>query len=216
MILSIVTGLKLVVKFLDNHNGTLIFLATIILVGVTWYYAVQAKKQVNESHEMVIQSKHREEAEAQQAINITLNYVFLLNSEIQMNLLNLVMFQFYAKWNTKELSNLKSLSTNSQYLSDSIWKLINVEAAKCFSKELMEELVGYYNGIQYMLKMINANSHANTINWINPTKTQLLSYLLCTRLLEKEIGRELRKQQTYEIDGKVVKIDSKTGDVVLV
>jgi len=75
----------------------------------------------------------------------------------------------------------------------------------------MKELTGYYAGVEHS-KIFSINGMSGE-DFIEVTKSQLISTIKCLNLLKIE-EPEVRTNTTYNIDGKILTIDSDTGNVI--
>lgn len=182
-----------ILKNLNDNLGLFFLISSIILFIIIIYYAVQLKIQTTETHRLVLYYERLQEKELASRNNAKLNYIYLLNAELSANTMFMIgMLEFL------ENSNLpiKSIKNFEEYtnIQSATWSLVYVETAKCFSKELMQELVNYYSEITNK-KMISSESTKLHIPFI---MQQLAAYTSCIKLMESETGQELTKQTSYE------------------
>jgi hypothetical protein len=187
-------------KFLNYYNGFFMLISTIVLVGVTIYYAMQTKFQVNKASEAIAESKKQFKNLEEKDENIMSNYMCLLNNEIVMNLYHYLFFLSYFDpsvickapeliLKTKEEKEMVKSSLFSN-ISDSSWHLLNSEAAKYFPNELMIDLAGCYSGVAHLKIYKNeSNDKEGILRYIN---LQVYSTLRCIHLLNKFAKCKLR------------------------
>jgi hypothetical protein len=107
-----------------------------------------------------------------------------------------------------------------EYADNTFWKLINVEATKYLPQHIMEDIVGYYTTMQIInsqCKNINDKHLDVDIDQFEQTiKCQLSTYIRIREMMEKELGRELKKADIYEVNGQCFKVNKDTGNIELI
>ncbi|WP_153007641.1 hypothetical protein [Bacillus coahuilensis] len=88
------------------------------------------------------------------------------------------------------------------------WKEINAQCAQYFSNNLMQELTGYYTGVEHS-KIYSVNGMSNE-NFIELCRGQLISTFKCLELLKEE-DPDLRIGEEFNIEGKVLLVNKETG-----
>lgn len=213
-------------EFLNNNTGALSVLINLTLVIVTVIYVVltgslsrTSNKTIEHTINEVNEKKKREET-------IKKNLIYLINSEIYMNSFIYVISQYYLL-NGKQINlkeKLRHYITSGGATIDrtskghivahtklDTWKEINAECAQYFSNNLMQELTGYYTGVEHS-KIYSING-MSTENFIEVCKGQLLSTLKCLELLREE-DPNLRTNLEYNIDGKPLTINKEKGTII--
>lgn len=219
-------GIVSLFDFLNNNTGALSVLINLTLVIVTIIYVVltgslskTSNKTIEHTINEVNEKKKREET-------IKKNLIYLINSEIYMNSFIYVFSQYYLL-NGKQINlkeKLRHYITSGGVTIDrsskghvvvhtklDTWKEINSECAQYFSNTLMQELTGYYTGVEHS-KIYSVNG-MSTENFIEVCKNQLVSTLRCLDLLKEE-EPNLRTSIQYDIDGKLLTIDKEKGTIV--
>jgi len=214
-----------IIDFFNKISDLSTFIFTLTLIGLTAFYSYQTRKQVKVAEDMnkeLLRNK----------IDSRNNYAYLLNTEIESNtaciakILYLISNQKLV--NTTEFESLKSLK-------NSIWKSIYIESAKYFDNNTMQELTGYYFGIETIRSSISNNSStiSNTLtslglifntekskdkitSTIDFFKDQLVYANKCKNYLEKESKIVFRTNfdKCYSIRDNNFKIDFNTGDII--
>lgn len=176
-----------------NNNELFIPLSMFILVLIIFYYAAQLKKQNGETHRLVLYSQKLHENETEIRNNAKFNYIYLLNAELRANTMYMIRILEFLQNSNLPIKSIKNFEEDTD-IQATTWNLVNVEAARYFSKELMQELVNYYSEITNK-KFVNSESTKLHIPFI---MQQLASYTSCIKLMEAEIGQELSKQAAFE------------------
>ena len=182
----------------DIHSGFLSFMAVLILVFITGYYALQTRKQANYAHKTL-------EEENNKTKNTALNYAYLINSEM---MAHQSIFANYLFERGKFVDTAVAFyNFNFQGLELNTWNIIKTEIPKYFHSRLMQELVGYYSGIELMTsKQLNDEQKFEFVEY------QFASMYKCINLLEAEFKIELRKRNVYTYNNCIVKINTKNGE----
>lgn len=184
-------------KILNSYNGLLTFLTSVILAVITGYYAFLTKKQVNNAT-FVINN------ELEQKVSVKSNLGFLINAEINLNLPFFVWYcYYYSKGVDLDIVKYRNFIVNN--VKNQEWKMASVEAAKLFSKDVMEELVGHYSSLSTILNC-SQETFSNT-DFYTFSKVQLVSSFKCLKLLETELGRTLRIKKLFNVDGKTIVVN---------
>lgn len=212
-------------NYINVNVGFYSIIITAALAVVTWYYATLTHKLSKNSSKAIDQTSQIIENSRNEQRNIKNNYLYLLNGEIYMNSISYATIVFYIsikkEKNIKEIFSFLPHNDFSQksvakalikdYTRLNIWDEIKNECAKHLPNDLMEELVGYYLGVQnsktYSFDCITSEGY------VEFAKGQLVSSLKCFNLFDKE-GVKLRRQEIYEFDNYTYKIDKKSGDLI--
>jgi hypothetical protein len=203
-----------------SMNEIIMSILTLILVGITGYYAYLTKS-LSKSSTLAIQHTTNINSERKiQDDQTKSNYLFLLNSELAVNSLYYVMALHYFQqqgFSDKLLQFLgsgkaiKSKGIMKEYASVEIWDSIKNECAKSFSNILMQEFAGYYSGVQ-VIRFMTLDGVDNK-NFIDFAKNQLVSTYKCFDLIDKETDQQFRRNETIDIENFKYQIDKNTGDL---
>lgn len=188
-----------------NNNGLIISVSMFILLLIILYYAAQLKRQAGETHKLVLYSQKLHESEIEIRNNAKFNFIYLLNAELRANTMYMIGILEFLQNSNLPIKSIKNFEEDTD-IQAATWNLVNMEAARYFSKELMQELVNYYSEITNK-KFVNSESTKLHIPFI---MQQLASYTSCIKLMEKEIGQDLSKQTAFE---KAVEVLSKYEEV---
>jgi lipoprotein signal peptidase len=214
------------IKFINTYNGFFMLIATIILIGVTVYYAVQTKHQVNKAEESVAETRKQNENMISKNLTIKNNYLFLIYSEIEMNLKHYLIFLLHMDTDLTGLNiNINEIRLCLLYkptfnkvkgmafshISNSTWLSINTESAKYLTNELMLQLTSYYIGISNL--MLYTKEEVSDKRLVNYLKGQIINTCRCINLLDKESTFALRKSNTYVLDKYEANINFENGDI---
>jgi hypothetical protein len=203
-----------------SMNEIIMTSLTAILAGITAYYAYLTKMLADSSSMAIKQSTDINNHRAAQEKQTKINYLYLLNSEITMNSLYYVMALHYIQKQgitDKVLQMLgsgkatKSKGIMKEYASTEAWDSIKNECAKSFPNGLMQELTGYYSGVQAIRFM--ALDGVNNNNFIDFAKGQLVSTFKCYDLIDSESEQKFRRNDTIDIENIKYNIDKNTGDL---
>ncbi|TFE01486.1 hypothetical protein [Jeotgalibacillus salarius] len=214
------------IEFLNNNTGALTVIVNITLVIVTVIYVVLTGRLSRTSDKTIDHTLNEVHEKRQREETVKKNLIYLINSEIYMNSFIYVFSQYYLL-NAKEI-NLKEklrhyISSGGATIDRTskghivvhtkfdTWKEINVKCAKYFSNNLMQELTGYYTGVEHA-KIYSINGMPSE-NFVEVCKTQLVSTLKCIELLKEE-DPKLRTNLEYDIDGKRLTIDESKGTII--
>lgn len=214
------------INFLNENNGALTVLINILLVSITGVYVYltaslskASNKTIEHSYNEYKDRKYKEET-------VKKNLIYLVNSEIYMNSFIYVFSQYYLQngehINLKEklrhyfISGGVSIDKTSRghivvHTRMDTWKEINAQCAQYFSNSLMQELTGYYTGVEHS-KIYSVNGMSNQ-NFIEFCRGQLISTYKCLELLKQE-DPDLRIGEEYSIDGKVLSVNKETGTLI--
>lgn len=199
-------------EFLQAYNGAFYLLATLVLIIITGYYAKQTKKQVDAAQEIILEAKKRSEGEFQKLQNLKKNYAFLVNAEIAINSNFFVLMLYgFKKGSETDKKEIKDLARG--LVTDNVWASINIQMAEHFSSELMQELVGYYYGIN-SVKLYDPKKRTDE-SLIELSKLQLLDAIKCILLIEQETCQKLRIQEVWDFDNQKVKVNPENGDIII-
>jgi len=141
--------------------------------------------------------------------NVALNYILLLNTEMAMHRQMYVIYLYY-KFHSNPIA--KDLTDIFKSLNNEKWDKLFVECAKCLSSELMQELTGYYCGVEAYRLM---EMELNDIQKEEVLKGQLFSMYSCINIIESEFNTKLRKQEVYDIEGEKVSVDKMSGELII-
>lgn len=207
------------IKHIKGDQWLIIFSALIAYFGTTslGYLAFLQNNRLNKINSDLAQdTKDKSNREIADNERVKTNYIFQINAEMLLNSGYYVDMLYFYRPEKKSLK-YKALKLFMTHISDIVWRQINSEAAKYLPKELMEEVVGYYAGVYNiktfwyvhidLLPKIDVKSLEDII------KGQLKTYLKCLDMMEKELGRELRKNNRYEYDKNYFTINKDTGDI---
>ncbi|MEK5104944.1 hypothetical protein MKX83_23665 [Cytobacillus sp. FSL M8-0252] len=213
-------------EFLNNNTGALSVLINMTLVIVTVIYVIltgSLSKTSNKTIEHTINEVHEKKKREE---TIRKNLIYLVNSEVYMNSFIYVFSQYYLL-NGKQINlkeKLRHYITSGGATIDrtskghivvhtklDTWKEINAQCAQYFSNNLMQELTGYYTGVEHA-KIYSINGMSSE-NFVEVCKAQLVSTLKCVELLQEE-DPNLRISLEYEIDGKYLTIDKDQGTII--
>lgn len=210
------------IYFIDTHSGLMSFISTLLLVCITFWYATHTRRQADASFKMFEQNQAESRRLFQERESAKLNYIFLINAEMLIHLNFFVNAVFYGSKGKQSFFNfligsqeqniitLKRLTDKS--LKDDSWRMIRGETATLFKNDLMQDLVGYYAGISNSHLLTDPRVQDNV--FLNYIKGQLQAYFKVQALLEKEAGRELRKQNSFILEGKRYSVDPQTGELI--
>ena len=194
------------VQWFDAHSGFASFMITFSLVLITIYYAYQTKKQVDNSNKIL-------EEESKRTLNTGINYLYLLNSEMVFNeniLVNYIYFESNLE-NEKGIL-ITSYSNELKELDFKTWEMVKSEIPKYFSSKVVEELVGYYCGIEY-IKLKHNNLYNDEI--IELAKVQIVQMHKCVDLIEENYGIKLRGQEIFLTDGYKIIVNKENGNLII-
>lgn len=214
-----------VLSFLNENDGSIMVILNAVLISVTTIYVYLTRQMSKASNETVLHMSNEYEDKVRKDEVIKKNLVFLINSEIYMNTIMYV-FSLYYLINHKNVNlsdrfryfmanGVTSIDRASKshvvgHIKNDSWKQVSVQCTMHFSNELMQELVGYYGGVEQS-KVFSVSGMSND-NFITFCKGQLISTFKCLDLLKTE-EPDLRFQNRFEIDGKVIKVNPETGDI---
>lgn len=214
------------IKFINNYNGFFMLVATIILVVVTIYYAIQTKLQVNKAEESIEETRKHHENMLSKDFTIKNNYLFLINSEIEVNLKHYLTCLLYMDSDLTGINvNINEIKLSLQFkptfnkakgmafshISNSIWLSINIEAAKYLTNELMLQLTDYYTSISIL--MLYTKEEVTDKRLINYLKGQVINTCRCINFLDKESAFSLRNSSKYVLDKYEANINFENGDI---
>lgn len=211
------------INFLNENNGALSVLINIVLLSITGVYVYltgslsrTSNKTIEHSYNEYKDKKFKEET-------VKKNLIYLINSEIYMNSFIYVFSQYYLL-NGKQVNLRKKLRhyLNSGGVSIDktsrghivvhtrldTWKEINAQCTQYFSNTLMQEITGYYTGVEHS-KIYSVNGMSNE-NFIKFCRGQLISTYKCLELLKEE-EPSLRISEEYNVDGKILSINKESG-----
>ncbi|WP_134340111.1 hypothetical protein [Filobacillus milosensis] len=212
-----------VMNFLNENNGAITVLINIILVSITGVYVYLTGSLSRTSNKTIEHSYNEYKDKKNKEETVKKNLIYLINSEIYMNSFIYVFSQYYLL-NGKQV-NLKeklrhyfnsggvSIDRTSRghivvHTGLDTWKEINAQCAQYFSNTLMQELTGYYAGVEHS-KIYSVNGMSNE-SFIEFCRGQLISTYKCLELLkEEEPG--LRIDEGYNIDGKILSVNKEAG-----
>ncbi|MCK6208322.1 hypothetical protein KZX50_23090 [Bacillus infantis] len=214
------------INFLNKNNGALTVLINIVLVSITGVYVYLTASLSKASNKTIEYSYNEYKDKKYKEETIKKNLIYLINSEIYMNSFIYVFSQYYLlngkQVNFKEKlrhyfnSGGVSIDKTSRghivvHTRGDTWKEINAQCAQYFSNTLMQELTGYYTGVEHS-KIYSVNGMSNE-NFIEFCKGQLISTYKCLDLLKQE-DQDLRIGEEYSIDGKVLSVNKETGNLI--
>ncbi|MBU3110347.1 hypothetical protein [Clostridium lacusfryxellense] len=189
-----------IVKWFNIHSGFSVLLITLLLAIIIIYYADQTKKQVNYAHKNL-------DIENTRMRNVALNYIILLNTEIAAHRQIFIIYIYYKFYSNNVPINLDNIFKS---LNSKMWDKLFPECAKCLSNKLMEELSGYYYGVDTFKEI-----ELTDVQKDDTVKSQLISMFNCINIAEIEFDEKLRKQDVYLIDGKKVSVDKTNGELII-
>jgi hypothetical protein len=194
---------------------------TAALVIITAYYAILTKSLAKSSTSAIQQTTNINIERSAQEQQTKSNYLYLLNSELVVNSLYYVMalHYFHQQGMTDKVLQyfgvgkaIKSKGIMKEYASIEAWDSIKNECAKSFPNNLMQELTGYYSGVQLIRFM--ALDGVDNKNFIDFAKGQLVSTFKCYDLMDNESEQQFRRNETIDIEAIKYKIDKDTGDLI--
>ncbi|AQQ55418.1 hypothetical protein [Planococcus lenghuensis] len=214
------------ISFLNINSGALAVLLNAILVSITGIYVFLTYKLAKNSNQTVqdaridlINKKKREEA-------IKKNLIYLINSEILQNSFIYVFSQYYLL-NKKEVNlkeRLRQFWSNGRISVDSTskghiiahtkldtWREIRGQCSQYFSNELMQELTGYYFGVEH--SKIYSIKGMQRENFIELCNNQLISTYKCLEILRNEV-EDLRIIEEYKVGKKTLRINKEKGILI--
>ncbi|BCB40545.1 hypothetical protein BCJMU51_5463 [Bacillus cereus] len=219
-------NIKEVVNLLNENTGALSVIINFLLVTITAIY-VYLTGSLTKTSNKTIEHTYSEYKEKQIKDDIVKkNLIYLLNSEIYMNSFIYVFSQYYLQNGNQiklgerlrhflktggvsfDLASKGHIVTHTKL---GTWKEINSQCAQYFQNELMQELTGYYTGVEHS-KIFSVTGMSNE-SFIEVCKLQLISTHKCLELLKKE-EPELRTNEEYNIDGKILIVNKSTGTII--
>ena len=189
-----------IVEWFNIHSGFSIFMITLLMAIIIIWYACQTKKQVDYAHETL-------ESENTRIRNVALNYIILLNTEIAAHRQIFIIYIYYKFHSNTVPINLDNIFKS---LNSKMWDKLFGECAKCLSNKLMEEISGYYYGVETFKTM-----ELTDIQKDDTVKSQLISMFSCINLSELEFDEKLKVQDIYLIEGKKVSVDKTNGELII-
>lgn len=181
------------INIINNSIGFFMLLSSIILLFITVNFAAQIKKNSDIACTTVMKIGKLREAELENRTTVKHNYISMLNSELQSNTMHMIGILDFLQNSNLPIKSLRNFEEETS-IQDTVWNLINIEAAKYFSIELMQQLVNYYSAIANR-KIVNNDSSTLHIPFV---MQQISIYINCIKLMEAEIGRELDKQPVFD------------------
>lgn len=166
------------------------------------------EKQISENKRLTTYTLEEAKKETDKKNNnVALNYIYLINTEMALHRELLITYIYYKCRSDLISSDLDDIFKS---LDSKKWDRMFVECAKCFSNKLMIDLSGYYYGIETLKELeLNDNQKKDTI------ESQLISMYKCINIIEIEFNEKLRKKDVYCMDGKKVRVDKKTGELII-
>ncbi len=214
-------------KDINFYYGNLLTFGTaLILIVITVVYTIETHKQANASNAqaeasnaIVQDAKERANKDVTHFNSVKTNYIFQINAEMLLNSYIYVNILYYCL-PLQRPRKYEAIKLLTEYGNNIFWMQINVEAARYLPKNIMEEIVGYYIVVQHINGFWKDNLSNHRDLDINPLediiKAQLMTYLKCLEMMEKELGRELRKVDKYEVNDQCFKIDKDTGMIEMI
>ncbi len=213
-------------KFLNDNQGAIMTLINFSLVVVTIVYVMLTKKLADSSEITIKQSAMEKVNEIEKKETIRKNLIYLLNGELYMNSYYYA-FTMYYLINNKNISlkdrinlfiknNVTSIerTTKAQmitFVKSDIWSKISNECIYYLPNIMNQELIGYYMGVEHS-KIFSINGMTKE-EFIEYARGQLVSTYKCFDLFDIEV-KDLRRDNKYEIEGKLLSIDKSTGSLI--
>lgn len=189
------------IEWFDAHDGFSSFAVSVVLAVITVYYAWQTKKQVNYAHKTL-------EEEGRNLRNAALNYSYLINAEMGIHKGIFITYLYY-KTNKDDFNNKYHNCLND--LDYKTWNMIKTEIAQYYPSYLMQELVGYYFGLELLV----TNEELSDNEKMELVKRQLVSMYKCFRFIESEFNIKLRKQESFSFNDHNIKVNQETGELII-
>jgi hypothetical protein len=217
LMLVFTRDIALQIKHIKGDQWVIIFSALIAYLGTTslGYLAYLQNKRLNKINSDLAQNaEDKSNREITYFESVKANYLFQINAEMLINSQFYVSMLYYYFPNQQALK-YEALKIFMEHISDTAWIHINSEAAKYLPKEIMEDIVGYYAGVNQIKTfwLIRIRPSLDVKPLKNLIKGQLQTYLKCLQMMEQELGSELRKEDKYFFDGNYFKINKETGDI---
>jgi hypothetical protein len=192
-----------IMQFFNLNNGFFMFIATVVLVGITAYYARQSRLQVEQ---LRIQN-YKEHSEQW---TLKENLVNLFHHEIVINyqviVVYLIALQYYGEDTQNEVREYFRRD-----LSDKFWTTLNNDALRCFSKDLMVQVVSYYSYVSEIDNFLCFESG----DLIDLLKTRIVSTVKCLECLNEEVGVERNWSDEFEFNGLKVSVNPNSGELTV-
>jgi hypothetical protein len=219
-------GFTSFLEYLNANTGAISVLINFILVTITGIYVYLTWNLSSTSNKSIEHTFNEHKEKMLRDESVKKNLIYLLNSEIYMNSFIYVFSQYYLlNGNQIKLGErLKHFLHNGGLSVDitskghivshtkaGTWKEINFQCAQYFSNELMQELTGYYTGVDHS-KIFSIKGMSNE-SFVEVCKQQLISTYKCLELLKLE-EPNLRTNEEYNIDNKILIINKTTGSLV--
>jgi Ca2+/Na+ antiporter len=220
------SSMKEFANLLNDNTGALSVLINLLLVSITAFYVYLTGSLSKTSNKTIEHTYNEYKEKKAKDDSVKKNLIYLLNSEIYMNSFIYVFSQYYLqngnqiKLGEKVRHFLKSggvsvdLASKGHIVTHTkigTWKEINSQCAQYFPNELMQELTGYYTGVEHS-KIFSING-MSTESFIEVSKGQLISTYKCLKLLKDE-EPDLRTHDEYDIDGKILIVNNSTGTLI--
>lgn len=182
--------------------------STIALVVLTALYTYQTKKQAKYAHEVLLETKKQTENQNIHDNNVRKNIAYLINGDMFIDQTMYVNYSYYKTLYPND-NSFNSLLDHFDKNKTYFWDSLQIDAAKYFSSELIQELVGYYIGIKNLYSL-----EYNEKQKLELIKGQLSSMYKCIGIMESELGINLRTQESFKVDGYKVTVNEETGDLI--
>jgi Ca2+/Na+ antiporter len=221
-----VNGLEAVLELINKNTGALSVIINLLLVIITAVYVYLTGSLSKTSNKTIEHTYNEYSEKLNKEESIKKNLIYLLNSEIYMNSFIYVLSQYYLQNGNQiklgerlrlflktggvsfDLASKGHIVTHTKL---STWKEINSQCAQYFPNALMQELTGYYTGVEHS-KIFSVTGMSND-SFIEVCKGQLISTYKCLELLKDE-ELDLRTNEEFHIDDKILVVNKSTGTLV--